>query len=240
LAIADSFSLSNIIKENKEDLLEGIQKYEKQRLEVVSEIVLLSRKTGIERQNSYEKEDFNKSDFMAHERYVSRDNLYYVNKIENIETYKNELVKINGELWTNFMIKKQNSYKSLEELIEVSKKVWNEEMNEEEKMEIIKTSCKRLEKLKNTEFVFHKEHDLFNNVKEEDLKILEDMNITYEKKFSMLFLIFASGKNFEQVIDELKLRINNNLDEEIKNTFIQMNLIVENRLKNWWNNNLLF
>lgn len=72
-AIIDAYSLGNILKNYKDDLLKGLHVYESKRIEAVGKVVLASRNTGIER-NSYSKDkDFNKSYDEAHKIFISKD-----------------------------------------------------------------------------------------------------------------------------------------------------------------------
>ena len=45
---------------------------------------------------------------------------------------------------------------------------------------------------------------------------LRDLNVAYEKKFGFIFLICATGKLADEMLDSLRQRINNNKDSEVR------------------------
>ena len=44
---------------------------------------------------------------------------------------------------------------------------------------------------------------------------LKDLNVAYEKKFGFIFLICATGKTADEMLNSLKERINNSIDTEV-------------------------
>ena len=44
---------------------------------------------------------------------------------------------------------------------------------------------------------------------------LKDLNVAYEKKFGFIFLICATGKTADEMLNSLKQRINNSIDTEV-------------------------
>ena len=59
------------------------------------------------------------------------------------------------------------------------------------------------------------------DVSEEVLTELRELNIEYKKKHGFVFLIFATGKTAEEMLEALKARINNTTEEELKNASIE-------------------
>jgi 2-oxo-4-hydroxy-4-carboxy-5-ureidoimidazoline decarboxylase len=66
---------------------------------------------------------------------------------------------------------------------------------------------------------------------EETLKSLQQQNIDYEKKFGHVFLICATGKSADEMLQALKARINNSPEIELKNASVEQSKIAHLRLK---------
>ncbi len=62
---------------------------------------------------------------------------------------------------------------------------------------------------------------------------LEKLNKEYEEKFGFVFLIFATGKTADQMLEALKKRINNDQPEEMRLASEEQAKITENRLEKW-------
>lgn len=71
-----------------------------------------------------------------------------------------------------------------------------------------------------------------SNVSQADIKILDDLgaaNFSYEEKFNHVFLICATGKSAEYMLNECLRRIDNDPDVEIEEAREQLRLI--NRIR---------
>ncbi len=66
---------------------------------------------------------------------------------------------------------------------------------------------------------------------DETLEKLGKLNQDYLKKFTFVFLICATGKSADQILDILKVRIQNSIAQEIKNAKEEQALITKIRLK---------
>ena len=56
----------------------------------------------------------------------------------------------------------------------------------------------------------------------EELKEFKNLNINYEEKFKFPFIIAVKGKNKNEILDNFKKRIKNNLQEEFNEAKIQV------------------
>jgi len=66
----------------------------------------------------------------------------------------------------------------------------------------------------------------------ETLERLSTGNAEYEKKFGFIFIVFASGKSAEEMLNILEGRIDNSRIEEIATAAEQQRLIFQLRLRN--------
>lgn len=64
----------------------------------------------------------------------------------------------------------------------------------------------------------------------EILKEFQNENIRYQKKFGYIFLICATGKSVQEMLQALQIRINNNSDIELKNAVQEQAQITKIRL----------
>jgi 2-oxo-4-hydroxy-4-carboxy-5-ureidoimidazoline decarboxylase len=67
--------------------------------------------------------------------------------------------------------------------------------------------------------------------KDTQLIELEQLNRIYEEKFGFVFLIFATGKSADQMLDALRLRLQNGRDVELKNAVTEQAKITRLRLE---------
>lgn len=63
------------------------------------------------------------------------------------------------------------------------------------------------------------------------LQELADANKQYKEKFGYIFIISASGRSGNEILDELKHRLPNDAKEEIKNAMEEQNKITKLRLE---------
>lgn len=67
--------------------------------------------------------------------------------------------------------------------------------------------------------------------KDNTLLSLESMNRMYEEKFGFVFLIFATGKSAAEMLDALRIRLQNRRDVELKNAAAEQAKITRLRLE---------
>ena len=87
------------------------------------------------------------------------------------------------------------------------------------------------EKFKSTSVMAKSEQKL---VTVADVNLLHEVrkyNEDYEKKFGFIFIVFASGKSALEILNLLKDRINNSLEDELQNAAIEQNKITNLRLE---------
>ena len=77
-----------------------------------------------------------------------------------------------------------------------------------------------------------KEQASINDSSEKTLQALAEGNHVYQQKFGYIFIVFATGKSAEEMLDLLNSRLNNNPEEEIKVAMEEQNKITQNRLQN--------
>jgi 2-oxo-4-hydroxy-4-carboxy-5-ureidoimidazoline decarboxylase len=87
------------------------------------------------------------------------------------------------------------------------------------------------EKYSNTAHLAANEQSGVQSANADVLNQLVSLNAAYEQKFGFIFIIFASGKTAQEMLDQLKLRIVNSRDIEIKNAAIEQNKITKLRLE---------
>ena len=66
---------------------------------------------------------------------------------------------------------------------------------------------------------------------ERTLTLLADANEKYEKKFGYIFIVFATGKSAEEMLEILNTRLQNTPEEEIKIAMDEQNKITKLRLE---------
>ena len=74
-----------------------------------------------------------------------------------------------------------------------------------------------------------------SSVAEANIETLDSLslgNAEYEKKFGFIFIVFASGKSAEEMLNILEGRIDNSRTEEIATAAEQQRLIFQLRLRN--------
>lgn len=65
---------------------------------------------------------------------------------------------------------------------------------------------------------------------ENTLKELSEYNLEYQKKFGFVFLICATGKTADEMLQFLKERINNTMEQELQNASIEQEKIIKIRI----------
>jgi 2-oxo-4-hydroxy-4-carboxy-5-ureidoimidazoline decarboxylase len=76
-----------------------------------------------------------------------------------------------------------------------------------------------------------------NNADESILTELAKANDEYQNKFGFIFIVCATGKFAEELLSNLKARLNNAKDEEIQNAASEQNKITKLRLEKLFLNN---
>jgi 2-oxo-4-hydroxy-4-carboxy-5-ureidoimidazoline decarboxylase len=77
-----------------------------------------------------------------------------------------------------------------------------------------------------------KEQASINDSSEKTLQALAEGNHVYQQKFGYIFIVFATGKSAEEMLEILQARLNNNPEEEIKIAMEEQSKITQLRLQN--------
>ena len=75
------------------------------------------------------------------------------------------------------------------------------------------------------------EQQLIDQAPEETLELLAKANNLYEKKFGYIFIVCATGKSADEMLEILNARLANTPDEEIKIAMDEQNKITKLRLE---------
>ena len=89
-----------------------------------------------------------------------------------------------------------------------------------------------LRKKFSTDQFAEREQASINDSSEKTLRALAEGNHLYQQKFGYIFIVFATGKSAEEMLDLLNSRLNNDPEEEIKVAMEEQNKITQNRLQN--------
>ena len=77
-----------------------------------------------------------------------------------------------------------------------------------------------------------KEQASITTSSEKTLRELAEANQLYQQKFGYIFIVFATGKSAEEILDILRLRLNNSPEEEIMIAMEEQSKITQLRLQN--------
>ena len=77
-----------------------------------------------------------------------------------------------------------------------------------------------------------KEQTSIDDSSEKTLQALAEGNHVYQQKFGYIFIVFATGKSAEEMLEILQARLNNNPEEEIKIAMEEQSKITQLRLQN--------
>ena len=125
--------------------------------------------------------------------------------------------------------------KTKEELLLMMKKIVDNS-SEIEKLNLIKahpelgTKLQKKEKL--TKFSEEEQKSAgLDQCSDEEFKILANLNNEYRLKFKFPFIIAVKGLNKNQIIDNMKERVNNNENEEFETAISEIHKIAQLRIK---------
>ena len=125
-----------------------------------------------------------------------------------------------AEKWVTNMIS-QRPYSSIENLLSQATNLWDALSNEDwmeafEHHPQIGDLNSLKEKFPNTSSLAAAEQQGTTQATESVLQQLSDYNAQYFDKFGFIFIICATGKSAAEMLDSLKARLNNPLEEEIQ------------------------
>ena len=125
--------------------------------------------------------------------------------------------------------------KTKEELELMMKKIVDNS-TETEKLNLIKAHPELGKKLQKKEKLtkFSKEEQKsagLDQCTDEEFEILTNLNNTYRSKFEFPFILAVKGLNKNQIIDNMKKRVNNSKSEEFKTAINEIHKIAQLRIK---------
>ena len=137
--------------------------------------------------------------------------------------------------WIEGMLK-QRPYQSVAELLKTADDVWaTMERNDylaafEGHPQIGDVSTLR-EKFRNTANTAGHEQSGMQQASEQTLQRMMELNSAYLEKFGFIFIVFASGKSAEQMLELIEQRIDNDADTELKLAAAEQAKITKLRLE---------
>ncbi|MFN8671291.1 MAG: 2-oxo-4-hydroxy-4-carboxy-5-ureidoimidazoline decarboxylase [Candidatus Sericytochromatia bacterium] len=127
-------------------------------------------------------------------------------------------------------------FKDKEQLLELAEKVWFE-LSENDWLEAFKHHPKigdvnsLAKKYANTKKWAEGEQSGVNTATQDVIQKLADGNKEYEEKFGYIFIVCATGKSAEEMLDILTTRLPNSKNDEIKIAMGEQNKITKIRLE---------
>jgi OHCU decarboxylase len=147
-----------------------------------------------------------------------------------------ELLKCCGSKnWAHQMVAAR-PFASLDELITGADRIWWL-LNPQDWLEAFHSHPKIGEKKAAAEVAVEAqrwsedEQSSIRNAAQQILDELADLNRAYENKFGYIFIVCASGKTSEQMLTILRVRLENNVDDELRIAAAEQAKITELRLK---------
>lgn len=147
--------------------------------------------------------------------------------------------------WVNLMYQ-QRPFKNLEHLLTIASQMWNSEhITKNDILEAFSHHPKigdinaLREKFKKTADLCANEQKSVQYASDQVLKELKEYNEKYEKKFGYIFIVCATGKSAEEMLNILKSRYPNDEKKELKIAAGEQEKITAIRLKNLVQNSKL-
>ena len=163
--------------------------------------------------------------------------MLYINNINSLspEQAFNAFMQCNtSERWCKRMTQSR-PFESIESLRESADNYWKKSSEQdllqafEGHPEIGDVSTLR-EKYRNTEKLAGHEQSGVNNATENTLELLAKGNHDYKEKFGFIFIICASGKSAEEMLELLLQRLPNTRQEELQNAAEEQRKITQIRI----------
>ena len=154
---------------------------------------------------------------------------------------KNEFLKCCASVnWAEQLIDTR-PFKNAEKLFYYALQIWFEKCSREDWLEAFKAHPKigdidsLAKKYANTKNWSSKEQAGVESASMDTLKALADGNEKYEKKYGYIFIVCATGKSAEEMLEILNSRINNTPEKEIRIAMQEQHKITEIRLNKMMN-----
>lgn len=131
-----------------------------------------------------------------------------------------------SQSWARALIA-QRPFASKQELLKEADQVWFS-LNETDWLEAFKGHPKIGDQAQG---IADQEQSGVKDAAEQTKQDLVQLNQEYEKKFGFIFIVFATGKNAEQMRDLLKFRLKNTRAQELKNAVLEQSKITRLRME---------
>lgn len=158
-----------------------------------------------------------------------------INKLSREEAFS-ELFKCCGSTHWAKSFAEKIPFANKEELFFVSDAIWAE-CTKEDGLEAF-THHPKIGDVKSLEKKFSStkewagnEQSGVNSARQEILQALADGNEAYEKKFGFIFIVCATGKSAEEMLELLNSRIDNDAETEFSIAMVEQNKITKIRLE---------
>ncbi|MFN8575225.1 MAG: 2-oxo-4-hydroxy-4-carboxy-5-ureidoimidazoline decarboxylase [Candidatus Sericytochromatia bacterium] len=161
-----------------------------------------------------------------------------IEKLNSLEKniLKEEFFKCCGSNnWVKGLLK-ESPFNSQEELFNKSDKVWNS-LNKSDYLEAFAQHPKigdinsLAKKFANTKGWAENEQSGVNSANQQVIEELAKYNDIYDKRFGYIFIVCATGKSAQEMLDILKSRIDNDSEKELKIAGDEQNKITKIRLE---------
>lgn len=158
------------------------------------------------------------------------------NKLEEAKM-RDELLKCCGSVrWANLMMRSY-PFVSLEDVRKKATMIWHEQCTEEDWLEAFAHHPKigdiksLQEKFASTKEWAASEQSGTQTAGKEIIQKLAEENKEYEDKFGFIFIVCATGKSAEEMLQLLRQRLLNNYEDEIKIAMEEQSKITHLRLQ---------
>ena len=161
-------------------------------------------------------------------------NLSQFNQLSTDEASKQLLTCCTSENWAT-QLASQRPFTELASLLSRSDEIW-QSMQETDLLQAfeghpqIGNVATLKEKYRNTGASATHEQSGANDADDATLQALADGNQAYLDKFGFIFIVFATGKSAQQMLDLLNARLPNSREQELKNAAGEQNKITRLRL----------
>lgn len=161
-----------------------------------------------------------------------------IEKLNSLEknTLKEEFLKCCGSNnWAENLVN-EFPFESEQELFSKSDNVWNS-LNKNDYLEAFSQHPKigdinsLAKKFANTKGWAENEQSGVNSANQQVIEELAEYNDIYDKRFGYIFIVCATGKSAQEMLDILKSRVDNDAEKELKIASEEQNKITKIRLE---------
>jgi 2-oxo-4-hydroxy-4-carboxy-5-ureidoimidazoline decarboxylase len=157
------------------------------------------------------------------------------NNLEKLKAIEEVTRCCSSQKWAHNLIERR-PFNSLQDILTISETIWFD-LSKNDWLEAFHGHAKigDLDSLKkkygNTKKWSEGEQKGVHQTQESILKELKELNESYEKKYDHIFIVCATGKSVEEMLEILKKRIKNSSFDELNNAAKEQNKITNLRLE---------